>query len=81
VQYLLNATGEANVGFTAEALFEVFPLAVNLDKDDKPDSVKYGQITALLLMGAKHQDRVITDMKKQLKHAEEDRSKAASTFS
>jgi hypothetical protein len=51
VQYRLNSDNTTDFGFIAEELHPIFPLAVNLDKEKNPYSVKYGQICVLLTKG------------------------------
>jgi hypothetical protein len=71
VRYVLNSDNSADFGFIAEELSDIFPLAVNFDKDGNPYSVKYGQITVLLTKGWQyHEQRLAEQSEINSKQAE-----------
>ncbi len=47
--YKAHKTSDISYGFIAEEVLEVAPQLVNLDKEGKPESVKYHEMYALLL--------------------------------
>ena len=57
VVYKFNGTEEERVGFIAEEVYKIDPRLVDLDAEGKPLTVRYQELTAVLVKAIQEQDR------------------------
>lgn len=58
-------SGQADLGFVAEEVYQVTPLLTTLNKEGQIEGVKYDRITAVLVKGIQEQQQQIADLKAQ----------------
>jgi hypothetical protein len=71
VTFTYAKTSHIQFGLIAEEVEQVMPELVGLDDEDKPFSVKYHDLPALLLNELQKQAKVIEDLKDRLSEIEE----------
>ncbi|MCX6244359.1 MAG: tail fiber domain-containing protein [Bacteroidetes bacterium] len=70
VSFTWKEQGTRDFGLVAEEVAKVLPELVNCDRDGKPESVKYDQLSVLLLVELKKQKEEIELLKKKLAELE-----------
>jgi hypothetical protein len=66
VEYDYKASGEHDFGFIAEELAAVYPFLVNYDKDGECHSIKYIQLSAVLLKACSHLQSRLAEVESKL---------------
>jgi len=66
IQYNKIGNNNKEIGVIAEEVYDVLPQVVNMDDENKPSSVSYGRLTALLIEVVKKQDEQIENLTKRI---------------